>query len=1218
MGVTIELYRCCIGVFNTYFSKTKSKSSNQLTTGNECSWSSTIAMFLALILSLNISIILSMYFSASDISARASSSRLQVDHPVKVCQKTFLHYSKPRGNQSPPWLTPPAPPWSGSFTPPRRSYSPPPWPWPRSSSPSYSSHSMLTGEYIPHLPSTALTWSILSQQKCLSKNTSTFPPEILNRSPSSPLHCRILSLFSMVTNFQSRYTIGNRKNRGIKISHWNKGGSFLINRMTEIKNVIAQHQPQILGISEANLLNVHDPCLAAIQDYNLHVCPTISNPTLRKSRIVVYTHKNIIAKLRPDLMSDMYSSIWLEVGLPNHKRFLVSQSYREWQYTNQNGDKSSSTIPEQLSRWLIFLEQWETALGTGMEVHCLGDMNLNHCNWTDTNLPRTNQTYKLRDLVSALFSRIIPLGVSQHISGATRHFPGQVSTGLDHYYTNQPSKLTQVEKHYCGGSDHMMVSGIRRSRSFKSSPKYLRKRSYKNFDHQLFVNAVKQISWLDLYLCEGVDEAVELFTEKITNILDVMAPMKTFQVRTKYAPWLSKETLEIIKERNEAQKVAAETKSRDDWVRYKQIRNKVTNRLKYEESNWRQARFEACAKNSSKTWKNVKQVLNWQSSGSPSKLFYKGALKTKSQDIADSQNEFFIEKVQNIRLNMSPPISDPLSKLQSLMEGRQCAFSLSMVYPKEVDSIISSLTNTTAFGFDLIDTSIIKLIKPEILPAVTHIINLSIKSSKFPTSWKKSKIIPLHKKDDPLDPKNYRPVAIVPILSKVLERAIFNQLVAYLDKNNLIHPNHHAYRPGHNTTTALIQMYDGWLRAVDSGKLVGACLLDMSAAFDLVDHDLLLDKLSLYGLDDSSKGWIRSYLSGRTQSVSIEGTLSKLLPVHTGVPQGSILGPLLYTVFTNELPEIVHDNPAGLDERDEDAQPGPAYHEEGSDSAICCYADDTTVSISSDNPATLSAKLSDNYKLVAQFMVDNRLKLNDDKTHLLVMGTASEQTRAQISIRAATEEISPTPSEKLLGCWVHQDLHWTEYIRGNPDSLLRSLSSRVTAVKKIRYLANFRNRKMIAEGVFMSKLSYVIALWGGCGSGLKKTLQVLQNKVAQVVTRKDWTTSSKVLLQQCGWLSVNQLIFYHTVLLVFKVRQSKSPNYIYRMHNSWLYPYTTRQAENGVIRVGIRARLEVVKNSFRWRAASSFNQLPVEIRTCSKVESFKRKVKPWIINNISL
>ena len=240
--------------------------------------------------------------------------------------------------------------------------------------------------------------------------------------------------------------------------------------MADIKNIAEQHHPHILGLSEANLLDVHDHDLVAIPDYTLHVCPTIENPSLRTSRIVVYTHKDVVVKPRPDLMSNKYSSVWLEVGLPHHKKFLVCQSYREWQYTNQHGDKSSNSIPEQLARWLIFLEQWERALATGMEVHCLGDMNLNHCNWTDPNIPRTNQSYKLRELISSLFTRIFPHGVTQLVSGPTRHFPGQVSTGLDHYYSNRPDKISSVQSHHCGGSDHMMITGVRHPKSFKTSP----------------------------------------------------------------------------------------------------------------------------------------------------------------------------------------------------------------------------------------------------------------------------------------------------------------------------------------------------------------------------------------------------------------------------------------------------------------------------------------------------------------------------------------------------------------------------------------------------------------------------------------------------------------------------------------------------------------------------------------------------------------------------
>ena len=229
-----------------------------------------------------------------------------------------------------------------------------------------------------------------------------------------------------------------------------------------------------------------------------------------------------------------------------------------------------------------------------------------------------------------------------------------------------------------------------------------------------------------------------------------------------------------------------------------------------------------------------------------------------------------------------------------------------------------------------IDTHIVKLIKTEILPAITHVINLSISSKKFPTAWKKSKVVPLHKKGDTLNPKNYRPVAIVPILSKILERIIFNQMIQYLNQNNLLHPNHHAYRAEHNTTTALVQMYDGWVQAVEAEQLAGACMLDMSAAFDLVDHELLIQKLAIYGFDDNFLGWIRSYLSDRSQCVIIEGSLSKLLPVDTGVPQGSILGPLLYTIFTNELPEIIHE--AGgqqVDLHHSGGQYWPAYHLRG-------------------------------------------------------------------------------------------------------------------------------------------------------------------------------------------------------------------------------------------------------------------------------------------------
>ena len=286
--------------------------------------------------------------------------------------------------------------------------------------------------------------------------------------------------------------------------------------------------------------------------------------------------------------------------------------------------------------------------------------------------------------------------------------------------------------------------------------------------------------------------------------------------------------------------------------------------------------------------------------------------------------------------------------------------------------------------------------------------------------------------------------------------------------------------------------------------------------------------------------------------------------------------------------------------------------------SIVCYADDTTFTCTEANPVTLSNMLTAKYKVIAQFMANNRLKLNDEKTHLLVITTGQARGRAdnQVQIVTPTEIIRPSEHEKLLGCWINDDLKWTEHIRDNQENLITALNIRLGALKKIQKIASFKTRKMIAEGIFNSKLSYLIELWGGCGAGLKYSLQIIQNKVARVVTRLDWSTSVKELLKQCGWLSVNQLIFYHSVLLVYKVRMSKTPRYLYKMHNSWSYQYRTRQADSGLIKLMGKPRLDITKNSFKWRSASQFNQLPHEIRKLENILEFKSKTKTLIKSNI--
>ena len=181
----------------------------------------------------------------------------------------------------------------------------------------------------------------------------------------------------------------------------------------------------------------------------------------------------------------------------------------------------------------------------------------------------------------------------------------------------------------------------------------------------------------------------------------------------------------------------------------------------------------------------------------------------------------------------------------------------------------------------------------DVLPAITHIVNLSVQQSKFPSLYKKAKVIPLFKNGDPL-----RPVAILCIISKIIERVVFSQIVDYMNNNGYFHPNHHGFRANHSTTTAMIQMYDTWVQAVDKGELTGVCMLDMSAAFDVVDHDILLKKIKLYGFDQDAINWMKDYLSGRSQAVYIDGSLSSFLSSgNWGTSRVHLRSTVLYTFY---------------------------------------------------------------------------------------------------------------------------------------------------------------------------------------------------------------------------------------------------------------------------------------------------------------------------------
>ena len=973
-------------------------------------------------------------------------------------------------------------------------------------------------------------------------------------------------------------------------------------KFTELKNFISQlainnSLPDIICLQE--LWNLHDVSAFSIPGYFPLECTL---RTLSQGGGVGFYFKNNlnfkILKEKSIFIEKIFESILAEIWLSDTDKLIVGSIYRP------NSKLANVTQNQQFEQFSeLFNNTLNAFSNCNSELLLCGDFNIDVLQ---------NSTCKF---ASTYIENLFSNGLLQLITKPTRVSTNS-ATCIDHILTN---KVTSSYTSYIVTaklSDHFPIFYTRDSRRVQFLPPSVKSRNFSTENISKFKNAISCLRWGEVLACTDAQSAYTAFLSQLTDLYEIHFPVlvKKFNKNIHaFERWMTRGLLISRLQKIKLGNVSLKTPSPENINQYKCYRNIYNSTVRLSKKNFFSSELKANQTNLKNTWNLLNLALNKKTKTNlVNSLNLNGVDTTNSNLMADSFNKYFTTIAEKIANEIPPVITEPdTPPSPPPHEANVPLFNMATlpVSDFELSNAIKILQNKKSQDMDGLSMFFIKQIADQISSPLKHVLSLSIALGEIPHQMKIAKIVPIYKSGDSSDMNNYRPISLLSTFSKILEKIVAQRLSKFLEENNILSNNQFGFRPGHSTVHAMTHLLNFVSEALNAKKHAVLIFCDLRKAFDTCNFDILLKKLHKNGIRGLELKWFSNYLKNRQQFVYLNGVASSLLEILNGVPQGSILGPLLFLLYINDI--CSHTNLLSI-----------------------LFADDTALGAAGENLHELNIKINTEFHKICNYFRKNKLSLHPDKTKFIVFSSNQATIDSEFKIFISNSNLNyndltanrfeisrvkkddKLPAIKYLGVFFDPSLNF----KFHTQMLSKKIAKTLYAIRSVKNILPESALCTLYFALLHSHLLYAVQIWSSGNSSNMETIFKLQKKAIRLIANAKYNSHTEPLFKSLEILPLNLLADFSKIHFMQNFKQKFLPT---ALMNTWQINQERRQQDHSRIlrnddEIHVPfARTDQLSRFPLYHLPKLWNALPEDIKIIRNKSSFSTKVKIHLLSKLS-